>query len=172
MKAWEESKQWSDRFMRQIKQTLGEHLIEIGNIEQDRKEAGDLTVLKSNLVRIGCRIRKHHHLKKYHDQFTIRQSRASGVQTEMDKIRAGWGNWFFYGFEDSTSQRVIHWFIADLNVFREHLLVNPQLLENRGGIPDGCGTTFFSFYRSDFPITLFKAWGDKYVPPPPVPSFK
>lgn len=172
MKVWEGDKQWSDTFIPQIKRALGEHLIVAGNWQQDCKEASDLLTFKLGEFRVGCRIRRNHYLEKYYQEFTIRQSRASGNKTEMEKIMEGWGSHFFYGFANGSGVSVVNWFLADLNVFRETIRLNPQLLEKRGEIPDGHGTKFYSFFRSDFPPEFIKASGFPYVPLPPVPVWR
>lgn len=119
MNGFERDKQWSDKFMRTIKQVLGLCLLTEGDFEEDAKENTDLRVLTLKSVRIGCRVRKYHFYEKYPDEFTIRYSRPSGVKTEIDKIMEGWGDLFFYGFSNQDETSLIRWTLADLNVFRK-----------------------------------------------------
>jgi hypothetical protein len=101
---WQADKRWSDKFLRDIKRILGEHLIGEPPMEEDAERNTDLIVLRMDAVRIGCRVRKHKYRDSYQDEFTIRAGRPSGVKTELAKIIEGWGDYFFYGFsnEDET----------------------------------------------------------------------
>ena len=115
---WQSDKRWSDRFLPEIKSILGQHLIGEPPIEEDAERNTDLMVLRMEAVRIGCRVRRHKHMAKYGNQFTIRAGRPSGVKTELTKIIEGWGDCFFYGFADIESNDLAAWFLGDLRVFR------------------------------------------------------
>ena len=117
---WRHDKRWSDRFIPEIKRILGEQLIEVANDTEDQQHNTDLISLRlPGDVRFACRIRKHGYLANYADEFTLRCSRPSGRDTEIDKLLAGWGDYLFYGFADEAEQALAAWFIGDLNVFRE-----------------------------------------------------
>lgn len=116
--SWQQDKRWSDRFLPEIKQILGLHLIGEPPIEEDAERNTDLMVLKMEAVRIGCRIRKHDYYQRYGHEFTIRAGRPSGTKTELAKIIEGWGQYFFYGFADPSETRLHSWMLADMNVFR------------------------------------------------------
>lgn len=121
MNDWQQDKAWSDRFIPSIKMILGLYLIGEANEKEDRDHNTDLIVLKINAVRVACRIRRVKYLDEYGDQFTIRTSRPqSNMETELSKIIAGWGDYFFYGFEDRSDgiPDVQNWHLADLNIFR------------------------------------------------------
>ncbi len=115
---WKKDKQWSDRFLNEIKQILGLHLIAEPPIEEDAERNTDLIVLHMAPFRVGCRVRKFRYLERYGEQFTIRAGRPSGIKTEMTKIIEGWGRYFFYGFADEEEKRLSAWMLGDLNVFR------------------------------------------------------
>jgi hypothetical protein len=117
--SWRTNKAWSDRFVPEIKAILGEWLIDVGTTEEDRFHNTDLITLRMpGDVRIACRIRQHHYLRAYGDEFTLRCSRPSGVETEIDKLLAGWGDYLFYGFADPNQKHLAAWLIGDLHVFR------------------------------------------------------
>lgn len=117
MNGWRKDKQWSDRFLREIKGILGEHLIGEPPVEEDQERNTDLVVLKLDAVRIGCRVRKFDQIK-YADEFTIRAGRPSGAKTELTKIIEGWGDYFFYAFADQRGERLERWMLGDLKAFR------------------------------------------------------
>lgn len=115
---WQDDKRWSDRFIPEIKRILGEHLIGESTEEEDGRHNTDLIVLKLEAVRIACRIRRHEYFDRYPDEFTIRSGRPSGVETELTKVVAGWGDYFFYGFSDEREVGLRAWSLCDLKVFR------------------------------------------------------
>jgi len=116
---WEVDKAWSDRFVPEIKRILGEHLIGVAGVADDTLRNTDLiTLCLAGEVRIACRVRKYQYLERYGDEFTMRCSRPSGVATEIDKLLAGWGDYFFYGFSDRQEQKLAAWFLGRLDVFR------------------------------------------------------
>ena len=118
MQKWEQQKQWSDRFLPEIKRILGEQLISEPPIEEDAEHNTDLMVLRLDAIRIACRIRKYDYLKNYGNEFTIRAGLPSGVKTELTKIIEGWGDYFFYGFSDPDEVFLIQWILGDLKAFR------------------------------------------------------
>jgi len=115
---WTDDKRWSDRFLPEIKGILGRELIYAAPLEEDACRNTDLIVLKFDSVRIACRVRRPGYATDYANQFTIRCSRPSGTTTELEKIVAGWGDYFFYGFSDSDEARLAAWLLGDLRVFR------------------------------------------------------
>ncbi len=116
--SWEQDKRWSDRFLPEIKRHLGEHLIGEPPFEEDQKRNTDLIVLRMDAVRIACRIRKFSYWPKYPDEFTLRESRPNGAETELGKVIKGWGDYIFYGFADEAEKKLHAWFLGDLKVFR------------------------------------------------------
>ena len=118
MNDWKTDKNWSDRFIPEIKSIIGSHLICEPPIEEDQQRNTDLMVLKMDSVRIGCRIRKHKYLATYGNEFTIRMSRPSGAKTELAKIIEGWGDYLFYGFADTEEASLALWRLIDLKAFR------------------------------------------------------
>lgn len=80
-------------------------------------------------LRIACRIRRVQYLS-YAEEFTIRCGRPSGVQTELQKVLSGWGDYILYGFSDDQEDRLATWFVGDLKVFR--LWFNQEMYRQRG----------------------------------------
>lgn len=116
---WEDNKKWADRFIPEIKQILGAHLIGQASVEEDRLHATDLIMLNMKPHRIACRIRRSEYLAKYGGEFTIRSKVESGNSTELAKIvEGGWADYLFYGFADEPELKLDSWFLGDLNLFR------------------------------------------------------
>ncbi len=153
---WQEDKEWSDRFLPQIKGILGMHLIGEPPIEEDAERNTDLMVLRMDAVRIGCRIRKNKYLSIYGQEFTIRAGRPSGAKTELTKILEGWGDYFFYGFCCEGEENLVAWTLADLKVFRityNRLLVSMDAMKTPGIAKNNKdnSSNFVAFSWSGFP---------------------
>lgn len=152
---WEINKQWSDRFLPEIKMILGLHLIGEPPIEEDCERNTDLIVLKMEAVRIACRVRSHKYFQRYPQDITIRSGRPSGAKTELTKIIEGWGDYFFYGFSDEQEQSLVAWRLCDLGAFR--LFFNRYIVMNKGEMPgavkvnkDG-SSDFLAFNAAEIP---------------------
>lgn len=118
MTDWKANKRWSDKFLPEIKQILGLHLIAEPPIEEDQERNTDLMVLRMDAIRIGCRVRKYEYFEKWPNDFTIRSGLPNGHKTELAKIIEGWGQYLFYGFADETDAKLCAWRLIDLNAFR------------------------------------------------------
>ena len=131
MKQWELDKRWSDKFLPEIKQLLGLHLIGEPPQEEDAERNTDLIVLKMEPLRIACRIRRNSYYQNlnYRNEITIREGRPSGVKTELAKIIEGWGDYFFYGFSCPLEKNLVLWRLCDLKIFR--LWFMQQLAKNK-----------------------------------------
>lgn len=118
---------WQMKYLPQVKQVILDQLPRIARIseasfEEDATRNTDL-VLKIDATRIAVRLRRAKDMyrrdktgHRYVDQFTLRSYRSSGVDTELTKVLAGWGNFNFYGFADETD--LVAWLIGDLSAFR------------------------------------------------------
>lgn len=152
-----EDRQWSDRFLPQIKRILGEFLIAESPEEEDRDRNTDLIVLKIDSIRVGCRVRKYRYLLDYANEFTIRSERGSGNKTELAKIIEGWGRYLFYGFANEQDDAIEQWKLIDLNAFRlwfnsyiiKHHEVPGVLLKNTDG-----SSSFRAFNTHDMPASI------------------
>lgn len=121
-KGWEKDKQWSDKFILEIKRILGETFFALPSLSDDQMKNTDLICMDMTGKRIGCRVRKKQYLSKYPFQFTIRYSRPMGTKTEYQKILDGWGDYFFYGFSNTLETSFLLWMIGDLKIFRQTII--------------------------------------------------
>ena len=138
-----------DTKAKQVKHILGEHLItKIENA--DLEEAQDFGIYSVKPFNIGVRLRRFKYFSDYHNEFTIRWSRPSGVKTEIDKIREGLVQYIFYGFLDEREQNLIQYFIGDLAFF---LNVQPyRILPNNPHDSDLAVYKFSQFPRRFFVV--------------------
>jgi hypothetical protein len=150
MIGWETRKQWSDGFLPEIKRILGEHLIKTAPEEEDRKHNSDLIVLKLGGIRVACRVRKYEYYKRYPCEFTIRSKLPSGMDSELTKVVAGWGDYIFYGFANEAEDNLIAWILGDLKCFR--LWFNRYLCKYKKepGLHKYNGDGSSSFYAYDW----------------------
>ncbi|MGH3834165.1 MAG: hypothetical protein ACRDSF_00455 [Pseudonocardiaceae bacterium] len=93
----------------------------------------------------------------YSRQFTIRKRRVSGVETEMDKIKLGFGDMFVYGFESEPgSDRMYPWFIGNLEILRDYYDHGGRSAgEQRNKGPGG--SHFEAFNLDDMPLGFILA---------------
>lgn len=160
---WLANKQWSDKFLPEIKMILGLHLIGEPPIEEDCERNTDLIVLRMEAVRIACRIRRYNYFCRYPNDITIRSKVPSGAKTELTKIIEGWGDYFFYGFSDEQEQRLIAWRLCNLSAFR--LFFNRYIVTNKGKVP-GAGkankdgsSDFLAFAAAEIPSFVYATAG-------------
>lgn len=103
---------------------------------EDTKQATDMVIHMEHGLTIGVRIRRHMTGKRYRD-FTIRSKSFGGGKTELDKLREGWGDWYFYAWEDHTG-RLNEWVLVSLKALRDGKAFDKQRRE----IPNTDGTKF------------------------------
>ena len=65
--------------------------------ELDIKRNADLVMFPFGGKHVAMRLRRQGYLWLYELEFTIRNKRDSGAETELSKIKRGLGDWFFYG---------------------------------------------------------------------------
>ena len=139
--------EWQATFIPEIKQVLASIFLGTVPVEEDRMLHGGLIVLRLDPVWVACRVRSFAYLQLYPDQFTLRESRPSGVPTDIHKVLSGWGNYYFYSFAKQDSSGLAAWFLGDLNVFRAWY---SQVLAQTGQPPgilkvNADGTTFRAY---------------------------
>jgi hypothetical protein len=155
---WKKDHAWSRRFLPEMKRIIGEYLIVEAPQEEDISHNTDLIVLRLDAIRIACRVRKHHYVHRFGDEFTIRSDRPNSVKTELAKIIEGWGDYILYGFADAPERALCAWVLGDLRVFR--LWFNSSIVKHSGHVPgsvqpnrDG-SSDFRAFRISDLPATF------------------
>lgn len=109
---------WQRGLMPEVKRVLANYLICEAPAEEDMQHNTDLIVLKLDTIRVACRLRSFDYLQRWPNEFTIREGRPSGAQTELAKMLSGWGDYIFYGFADDAKASLAAWMLGDLKVFR------------------------------------------------------
>ena len=144
---------WQAKMLPQVKAILGKTFICEAPFEEDVKRNTDLMVLTMEPLRFACRLRNHVYYDRYRFDITIRNSRPSGAQTELEKLLNGFGDYMFYGFASEDRSRIIYYTIGDLNVFRKwykekiDLGVQPGRKKNN---TDG-SSDFLAFHLMELP---------------------
>ena len=98
--------------------------------------------------RIACRVRGNKYLEKYGGQITIRSYRPSGVKTEFEKVKEGWGDVCFYGIANAAGTQLVQWVVGDLNAFRTYIKGLDKLPKEKR---NSGGTRFLPFNFRDIP---------------------
>jgi len=139
-----------DKFSKTIKAILGNQFI-TKDIEMDLKRGTDFLIFNVNPFKIGVRLRRYQYYKnvKYRNQFTIRWSRPSGVKTEIHKIMDGYVDYILYGFINECEEKIIKYFIGDLEVFRNTEAKPVSILPNH---PHDSDLAVFNVFQ--FPVSF------------------
>lgn len=144
---------WSDKFLPEIKDLVGRHLLETAADPFDQIQATDLMMLEARDMRVAARVRRPGYALRYPHQFTIRSTVSSGAQTELSKIVNGHGDWMFYGHSNPSQTGLDAWWLIDLRAFRaaliRHRANSSQIIMGDMANPDG--TRFKWFDVRSFP---------------------
>lgn len=111
---------------------------EIADSEQDTQQATDL-VIKVSGGAVGVRVRTFSSTGNRYRDLTIRTRSRYGQRTEIDKLRDGWGDFYFYGW-DNAQGHIDEYMLLDLAILRSAGLLNPPWDEKS----NGDGTKFLS----------------------------
>ncbi|WP_336042551.1 hypothetical protein [Pseudooceanicola nanhaiensis] len=145
------NRQWSDRYLPQIKSIVGAHLLRDAPDFLDMKHATDLLMLDARDMRIAARVRRPGYAERYPHQFTIRSKLPSGAETELSKIINGAGDWMFYGHASVTGEGLSAWWLIDLRAFRAALVRRGANGLRWGSKVNRDGTRFTWFDVRSFP---------------------
>ena len=147
------NRNWSDRFLPEIKQLIGAHLLQSAPDHEDHFNATDLMMLDAKDMRIAARVRRPGYAERYPNQFTIRSRLPAGAPTELSKIVNGKGDWMFYGHSDAGQTGIAQWQLIDLRAFRAGLIRHTQngWPLRMGDMENADGTGFKWFDATSFP---------------------
>lgn len=146
MSGYENNRTYGDLHIQHAKEIIGGLDVKVSTGEEDWARNTDLITFSRDQLRYAFRVRRPNYLDQYGQEFTIRVRSRSGAASELAKIRDGWGDRLLYGFGSDTG-RLQQWFVGDLNVLREHLVLNPppRAINNRDG------TALCAFKLSELP---------------------
>lgn len=145
------------KFTKQIKAILGMQFIG-QDAKMDREQATDFLVLTIRPFQVACRLRTYKfYTSEYRNEFTIRCSLFSGNETELDKIRKGYCNYIFYGFVDEKEEKIIQYFIGNLDIFRDYEGgMNYKVFQNTDNQPSKFAVYKISEFPKEFIVKIFK----------------
>jgi hypothetical protein len=123
--------------------------------EEDMRHNTDLRISFAADLPVAIRVREHHYLGKYGNEFTLRSRAQYGGRTEAQKAAAGEGTFFFYGFISETGPaKLERWFIGDLDVWRKWCARRKA-----------AGQSTYRFEKNNYDGTAFQAYNIKDLPP-------
>lgn len=138
-KRYNRDRPWSDGYLPQvvdiIRDTLGETAC-LPHPDMDVKGNADLAII-NGMKTIAVRMRRFGYYDQYPDDFTFRNYKPRGVQSEYEKVMAGFGDLFFYGHGSHDGNAIEHWMLIDLERFRQLVLaglIKPNRIGNKDGI--------------------------------------
>lgn len=164
--------EWSQQFLPHQAEVAQRALrVDVAPLEEDQRRNTDLILTSAMALRSGQRLtisarvrrfeerdkRLHPRNVPYARQFTIRDRRPSGYETEMDKLRLGYGDMFVYGFQSAPgSDRMYPWFVGNLHVLRDWTEQGGHPSE-KGRNKGPRGSTFAVFDLSSMPLGFILA---------------
>lgn len=119
------------KFLPIIASVLGRYFF-VQDDSEDLLRGSDFVVLHGENIRCAARLRRtgnQYFNNQWLEEFSIRWSRPSGVETEIHKINKDYVNQIFYGFVNPEETKIIQYFIGDLKLFKQ-LKVKPFLIKN------------------------------------------
>lgn len=136
--SYRNNRSWAEQYTDQVVEILRRNLlhlvaIELADDESDMRRATDMMVCVVG-GSVCVRIRRPGYYDRFRD-WTIRAVLPSGVPTEIDKLRAGYGDWYLYCWT-GLDGRIVDWWLINLEVVRcSGLLLIPRPITfNRDGI--------------------------------------
>jgi hypothetical protein len=156
MNGWQDSKRWADQFTPHIKSILGYLFIQEAPLAQDQRENTDLMFMLFD-KRVAIRIRNIKDRAPFNrrNEWTIRVSRPSGIDTELTKMMAGWADYCLYGWGDETTKKVQAFTVFDLDATRAWIfqyVLDKQTLPGMIQQDKDGSATFLAICIDDMPL--------------------
>jgi hypothetical protein len=144
---WVVDKEKSDVYIPEVARLVSGMLglVRVSTEREDQEENTDLVIMRSGNLRIAVRIRNERYFLLYPEDLTMRSWRPSGILTELQKTKNGWGDYIAYGFGDGKNVLALR--LGDLDVFRENL---PYVRGRQHSNKDG-SSLFMSYNWNQFP---------------------
>lgn len=118
---------WQDGYLPQVESIVkrnAQHMITFrkGTHIEDTKQSTDMVMRVEAGVDIAVRIRRHN--CNYRD-LTIRSKSWGNGETEIDKLRKGFGDWYVYAWANFNNI-LDEWMLINLHTLRNTLLKSPR----------------------------------------------
>lgn len=141
----------------------------VSTTDQDTKLSFDMRV--GMWLPVSVRLRKYKYFERYGGDFSIRsKTKCSGtivngelVMCEIDKLKAGLGNCYFYGWLTPRGDEIAEYMIVDMNRFRSHLDEGEDRPNRcwKTGVEDGTAGRYYKFWQVvGAGALVFNTWGD------------
>lgn len=110
---------WQERYYQIVRRILKDNAmhiikIDVADDDADMKQATDFVVSVRGGT-VAVRIRRN--IANYYKDLTIRSTRPSGHETELQKIKNGFGDYYLYLWTEN--QTVADWWLVDINGMRK-----------------------------------------------------
>jgi len=128
------------KFLKVLKCILGKTFI-LKNMDKDYHEATDLCGINFSAA-IRLRRYKYYLTPGYREEFTIREKRYTGLDTEAKKVNQGYSSVLLYGFVNEAETNIIQYFLGDMDIFRA-TKAKPKIIKNSDNSSD------FAVYKLD-----------------------
>jgi len=101
--------------------------------QQDMEQATDLILeVPGGTMAVRTRSNKFYQTAlTYGFDWSIRYE-CRGHRTEIDKLRDGFADWYFYGYSANDKDAVVAWWLIDLNLVRDEGLLNESTIQSLG----------------------------------------
>ena len=134
----------NDKYFRQIQRILNKNSYLFTSFTEstpkEDKEEGFDSVFTVNQIKIPIRIRQYYYYKRFRD-ITIRSKSYHDKETEIHKLKKGFGDYYFYAWENEAGCNIIAYTIFDIKKFVKSGLIDNECSENR----NNDGTMFKSY---------------------------
>lgn len=132
---------FQERFQKQIENILLDNArylltIRLADKIEDTKQSTDMVMKIDAGVTVAVRVRRHN---CQHRDLTIRSRAHGGGETEIHKLKSGWGDWYVYAWANPQGL-IDEWMLINIHKLRESNL----LATNRKPITNYDGTAFIS----------------------------
>lgn len=162
----------SKRYVRDIENIFNKVFVPEMPIIEDINYNTDVFVVRRDKVRYLCHVRRFDpYYKKYKHEFTVRVKSSFQKKAELELIMDGWGDCFFYCYENPNKNGLHSWKIADLNCFRKQIKHSLDMFNiNLGSFRSNHdGSAFRAFKWTEFPEDFVVA---QFTPEEPRRGYK
>jgi len=133
-KNYDTNRDFSDKFVSEVKKILGEQFLIEAPLIEDLKENTDIRSFVMWPIRYGFRVRRNSDIH-FNKDFTLYYESPKGkeIEVEFHKVIKGYGDYFLYGFADEKEKRFACWGICNLNVLRG--FIENYAAKHNGALP-------------------------------------
>ena len=120
---------WQTEFYEYVRQILAlnsMHLITV-DIADEQKDMNQATDFIVNIKGGTVAVRTRRNIGNQYRDLTIRSKRPSGHETELQKIKNGFADYYLYIW--TSENKIVDWWLVDVNKMRESNLLERERIE-------------------------------------------